>query len=149
MSTAPAAAAMRGAWLDAWLAGHGSGVTVMGARWPLDSVEVPFGTSLTLSNEVRGDLNGVPFACGHRSVDVPVGGADEAHAFALPGKTNVPPSWEFPIDVPRGGHSLTTTSPTVALVTYALVLGRLADVQERGLGLALGDPVWIQADDRP
>ena len=28
----------------------------MGARWPLDSVEVPFGTSLTLSNEVRGDL---------------------------------------------------------------------------------------------
>lgn len=35
---------------------HLSGVTVMGARWPLDCVEVPFGTSLTLSNEVRGDL---------------------------------------------------------------------------------------------
>lgn len=35
---------------------HLSGVSVMGARWPLDSVEVPFGTSLTLSNEVRGDL---------------------------------------------------------------------------------------------
>jgi thiamine pyrophosphokinase len=35
---------------------HLSGVTVMGAKWPLDSVEVPFGTSLTLSNEVRGDL---------------------------------------------------------------------------------------------
>lgn len=35
---------------------HLSGVSVMGARWPLDSVEVPFGSSLTLSNEVRGDL---------------------------------------------------------------------------------------------
>ena len=35
---------------------HLSGVSVMGAKWPLDSVEVPFGTSLTLSNEVRGDL---------------------------------------------------------------------------------------------
>jgi thiamine pyrophosphokinase len=35
---------------------HLSGVTVMGARWNLDSVEVPFGSSLTLSNEVRGDL---------------------------------------------------------------------------------------------
>ncbi len=35
---------------------HLSGVTVMGARWPLDSVEIPFGTSLPLSNEVRGDL---------------------------------------------------------------------------------------------
>ncbi len=35
---------------------HLSGVTVMGAKWPLDSVEVPFGSSHTLSNEVRGDL---------------------------------------------------------------------------------------------
>ncbi|MEW9808651.1 thiamine diphosphokinase [Mesorhizobium marinum] len=35
---------------------HLSGVTVMGARWPLDGVEIPFGSSLTLSNEVRGDL---------------------------------------------------------------------------------------------
>ena len=35
---------------------HLSGVSVMGAKWPLDCVEVPFGTSLTLSNEVRGDL---------------------------------------------------------------------------------------------
>lgn len=35
---------------------HLSGVSVMGARWPLDSVEVPFGSSLTLSNEVRGEL---------------------------------------------------------------------------------------------
>jgi thiamine pyrophosphokinase len=35
---------------------HLSGVTVIGAKWPLDSVEVPFGSSLTLSNEVRGDL---------------------------------------------------------------------------------------------
>jgi thiamine pyrophosphokinase len=35
---------------------HLSGVSVMGAKWPLDSVEVPFGSSLTLSNEVRGDL---------------------------------------------------------------------------------------------
>jgi thiamine pyrophosphokinase len=35
---------------------HLSGVSVMGARWPLDSVEVPFGSSLTLSNEVRGGL---------------------------------------------------------------------------------------------
>lgn len=35
---------------------HLSGVSVMGARWPLDSVEVPFGSSLTLSNEVHGGL---------------------------------------------------------------------------------------------
>jgi len=35
---------------------HLSGVSVMGARWPLDGVEVPFGSSLTLSNEVRGGL---------------------------------------------------------------------------------------------
>lgn len=35
---------------------HLSGLTVLGARWTLDSVEVPFGTSQTLSNEVRGDL---------------------------------------------------------------------------------------------
>lgn len=35
---------------------HLSGVSVMGAKWPLDGVEVPFGASLTLSNEVRGDL---------------------------------------------------------------------------------------------
>ena len=35
---------------------HLSGLTVIGAKWPLDSVEVPFGSSLTLSNEVRGDL---------------------------------------------------------------------------------------------
>ena len=31
-------------------------LTVTGAKWPLDSVEVPFGSSLTISNEVRGDL---------------------------------------------------------------------------------------------
>lgn len=35
---------------------HLSGLTVLGAKWPLDSVEVPFGSSLTISNEVRGDL---------------------------------------------------------------------------------------------
>ncbi len=33
-----------------------SGLTVEGAKWPLDAVEVPFGSSLTLSNEVRGQL---------------------------------------------------------------------------------------------
>ncbi|KQU72967.1 thiamine pyrophosphokinase [Aminobacter sp. DSM 101952] len=33
-----------------------SGLTEEGAKWPLDSVEVPFGSSLTLSNEVRGSL---------------------------------------------------------------------------------------------
>ena len=31
-----------------------SGLTVTGAKWPLDRVEVPFGSSLTISNEVRG-----------------------------------------------------------------------------------------------
>lgn len=36
---------------------HLSGVTVKGARWPLDAVEVPFGSSLTLSNEVHGELH--------------------------------------------------------------------------------------------
>ncbi|WP_315924552.1 thiamine diphosphokinase [Mesorhizobium sp. SP-1A] len=33
-----------------------SGLTVQGAKWPLANVEVPFGSSLTLSNEVRGRL---------------------------------------------------------------------------------------------
>ena len=33
-----------------------SGLTVTGAKWPLHEVEVPFGSSLTLSNEVRGRL---------------------------------------------------------------------------------------------
>ncbi|PSJ62303.1 thiamine diphosphokinase [Pseudaminobacter soli (ex Li et al. 2025)] len=33
-----------------------SGLTEEGAKWPLDRVEVPFGSSLTLSNEVRGTL---------------------------------------------------------------------------------------------
>lgn len=32
------------------------GLTVAGARWPLVDVTVPFGSSLTLSNEVRGRL---------------------------------------------------------------------------------------------
>lgn len=33
-----------------------SGLTVEGAKWPLDAVEVAFGSSLTLSNEVKGSL---------------------------------------------------------------------------------------------
>lgn len=33
-----------------------SGLSVSGARWPLDSVEVAFGSSLTISNEVTGSL---------------------------------------------------------------------------------------------
>ena len=33
-----------------------SGLTEEGAKWPLDRVVVPFGSSLTLSNEVRGAL---------------------------------------------------------------------------------------------
>lgn len=33
-----------------------SGLTVAGARWPLDRVTVPFGSSWTISNKVRGDL---------------------------------------------------------------------------------------------
>lgn len=33
-----------------------SGLTEQGAKWPLNSVHVPFGSSLTLSNEVRGSL---------------------------------------------------------------------------------------------
>jgi thiamine pyrophosphokinase len=33
-----------------------SGLTVTGAKWPLDAVEVPFGASLTISNEVLGRL---------------------------------------------------------------------------------------------
>jgi len=32
------------------------GLTVEGAKWPLDAVEVPFGSSLTLSNIVHGEL---------------------------------------------------------------------------------------------
>lgn len=42
---------------------HLSGVTVTGAKWPLDCVEVPFGSSLTVSNEVRGGLR-ISFAVG-------------------------------------------------------------------------------------
>jgi len=34
-----------------------SGLTVEGAKWPLDAVSVPFGSSLTLSNVVLGDLS--------------------------------------------------------------------------------------------
>lgn len=33
-----------------------SGLSISGAKWPLDRVEVPFGSSLTLSNEVAGRL---------------------------------------------------------------------------------------------
>jgi thiamine pyrophosphokinase len=33
-----------------------SGLTVTGAKWPLDHVEVAFGSSLTISNEVSGRL---------------------------------------------------------------------------------------------
>ncbi|MBD0414216.1 thiamine diphosphokinase [Oryzicola mucosus] len=33
-----------------------SNLSVRGAKWPLEGVEVPFGTSLTLSNTVRGTL---------------------------------------------------------------------------------------------
>ena len=33
-----------------------SGLSVAGAKWPLDNVEVPFGSSLTISNETRGRL---------------------------------------------------------------------------------------------
>lgn len=33
-----------------------SGLSVAGARWPLDHVEAPFGSSLTISNEVTGEL---------------------------------------------------------------------------------------------
>jgi thiamine pyrophosphokinase len=33
-----------------------AGLTVAGAKWPLDQVEVAFGSSLTISNEVKGRL---------------------------------------------------------------------------------------------
>lgn len=33
-----------------------AGLTVTGAKWPLDRVEVAFGSSLTISNEVNGQL---------------------------------------------------------------------------------------------
>lgn len=32
------------------------GLSLAGAKWPLDNVQVPFGSSLTISNEVRGGL---------------------------------------------------------------------------------------------
>ncbi len=34
-----------------------TGLTVSGAKWPLDDVEIVFGSSLTMSNEVRGRLS--------------------------------------------------------------------------------------------
>jgi thiamine pyrophosphokinase len=33
-----------------------AGLTIEGGKWPLDAVEVAFGSSLTISNEVRGTL---------------------------------------------------------------------------------------------
>ncbi len=33
-----------------------AGLSLAGAKWPLDNVQVPFGSSLTISNEVRGGL---------------------------------------------------------------------------------------------
>ncbi|CCV04841.1 conserved hypothetical protein [Mesorhizobium metallidurans STM 2683] len=39
-----------------------SGLTVTGAKWPLNHVEVAFGSSLTISNEVKGRLE---IALGH------------------------------------------------------------------------------------
>ncbi len=34
-----------------------SGLTLQGVKWPLDAVEVAFGSSLTISNEVKGNLS--------------------------------------------------------------------------------------------
>ncbi len=42
---------------------HLSALTLTGAKWPLDAVEVPFGSSLTLSNEVA-DRLGVSLGSG-------------------------------------------------------------------------------------
>lgn len=33
-----------------------SGLSIAGAEWPLDRIHMPFGSSLTISNKVRGDL---------------------------------------------------------------------------------------------
>ena len=33
-----------------------SGLTLDGVKWPLNTIDVPFGSSLTISNEVRGGL---------------------------------------------------------------------------------------------
>lgn len=37
--------------------GELTGLSVLGAKWPLHDVVVPFGSSWTISNEVRGDLS--------------------------------------------------------------------------------------------
>lgn len=44
-----------------------SGLTVAGAKWPLDHVEVAFGSSLTISNEVKSQKTGgrLEIALGH------------------------------------------------------------------------------------
>jgi len=44
-----------------------SGLTVSGAKWPLDHVEVAFGSSLTISNEVKSNKSGgrLEIALGH------------------------------------------------------------------------------------
>ncbi len=44
-----------------------SGLTVSGAKWPLDHVEVTFGSSLTISNEVKSGKTGghLEIALGH------------------------------------------------------------------------------------
>ncbi|MER9448984.1 thiamine diphosphokinase [Mesorhizobium sp. M0254] len=44
-----------------------SGLTVSGAKWPLDHVEVVFGSSLTISNEVKSNKTGggLEIALGH------------------------------------------------------------------------------------
>jgi len=57
-----------------------SGLTVSGAKWPLDHVEVAFGSSLTISNEVKSNKSGgrLEIALGHgRALLL-------AHPFPLP-----------------------------------------------------------------
>ena len=57
------AAAKAGTWFDRAVMAFSvlgfsdiAGLSIAGAKWPLDAVQVPFGSSLTISNEVRGAL---------------------------------------------------------------------------------------------
>ncbi|TGQ30471.1 MULTISPECIES: thiamine diphosphokinase [unclassified Mesorhizobium] len=52
-----------------------SGLTVTGAKWPLNGVEIAFGSSLTISNEVKGRLE-IALDSGHALL--------LAHPFPLP-----------------------------------------------------------------
>jgi thiamine pyrophosphokinase len=50
-----------------------TGLTIKGARWPLTHADVPFGSTLTLSNEADGEVT-IALASGHAVLFAQIGG---------------------------------------------------------------------------